>query len=263
MRDSRILQTIHRGRTAFATTLHLRSADVYEMIGQTGFDGIWMDLEHHPVSDPQAAELIRAARAGGTDVIARPGNGEYQRMARLLEAGAAGIMYPRCHSAEDARQAVRWAKFAPVGQRGCDGSNVDADFGSHALPDYLNHAQQQTFLIVQIEDPHALDCIAEIAAVPGVDFLMLGPGDYSIQVGVPGQIFHPLVAAAQQQVADAATAAGLPWAATSVSVEHACQLAAQGASLIFAGCDLLFVRDGLNRLSADLRKSSDQTRSDG
>ncbi len=262
MRNSRVLQKTRTGHTAFATTLHLRSADVFEMIGQTGFDGIWLDLEHHPISEFQAAELIRAARAGGTDVIARPGNGEYQRMARLLEAGAAGIMYPRCQSADDARQAVAWAKFAPVGRRGCDGSNADADFGSHTLSKYLQHAQQQTFLILQIEDPTALEQIAEIAAVPGVDFLMLGPGDYSIQVGVPGQIFHPLVTAAQQQVADAAVAAGIALAATSVSVDHARQLAEQGAALIFAGCDLLFVRDGLNQLHAQLQQIAERTQAD-
>ena len=83
-----------------------------------GFDGIWMDMEHHGYSVETATTLMRAARVGTADIMARPAKGEFMRMGRMLEAGAQGIMYPRCDDAAEARQVVTWSKFAPLGRRG-------------------------------------------------------------------------------------------------------------------------------------------------
>ena len=127
MRKSNILAKIRQGRTALATTLHLTDPSLFELASLMGFDGIWMDMEHHGYSLETAANLMRAARVGrGSDIIVRPGKGEFMRMARMLEAGATGIMYPRCDGVDEAREVVRWAKFAPLGQRGFDGAGADA-----------------------------------------------------------------------------------------------------------------------------------------
>src|SRR5262245_18527620 len=100
---------------------------------------------------------MRAARAGASDILARPAKGEFMRMGRLLEAGAQGIMYPRCESAEEAAELVRWAKFAPQGERGVDGPNGDNPYCSMPMSAYLRAANDQTLLIAQIESPTALD----------------------------------------------------------------------------------------------------------
>src|SRR6186713_2098347 len=107
MRRSRVLEKVRRGETAISCALHLTDPSVYELASLMGFDGIWMDLEHHGYSVETAANLMRAARVGGADPIARPGKGEFMRMARLLEAGATGIMYPRCDGVEEAREVVK------------------------------------------------------------------------------------------------------------------------------------------------------------
>src|ERR1700732_548043 len=97
MRKSNILTKIAAGQTALATTLHLIDPSLFELTALMGFDGIWMDMEHHGYSVETAANLMRAARVGrGSDIIARPGKGEFMRMSRMLEVGATGIMYPRC-----------------------------------------------------------------------------------------------------------------------------------------------------------------------
>ena len=128
MRPSRVKAKLRRNEPALITTLHYVDPTLYELTSLMGFDGIWMDLEHHQYSVETAANLMRAARIGASDIIARPAKGEFMRMARLLEAGAQAIMYPRCESAAEAAEVVRWAKFAPLGERGVDGASADAPY---------------------------------------------------------------------------------------------------------------------------------------
>jgi 4-hydroxy-2-oxoheptanedioate aldolase len=246
MKPSIVLEKIRHSQTAFGTALQFIDGAVFEMTALMGFDAIWLDLEHHSPSDQQAQELIRAARAGGpTDIVVRPGKGEFARMARLLESGARGVMYPRCESAAEAAEVVRWGKFAPIGERGFDGAGADGEYLSHPMTKYLEHANASTFIIAQVEDERSLARSDEIIRVPGIDMLMLGPADLTVLTGNPGQFRHPTILEAQQRVASSARAAGKHWASTAASIEHAAELKNLGASLIFHGADILFVRRGL------------------
>ena len=85
MRSSRIKQKITRGQPALITTLHFMDGSLYEMTSLMGFDGIWIDLEHHSHSLETAAQMMRAARVGTSDIVARPAKGEFMRLARVLE----------------------------------------------------------------------------------------------------------------------------------------------------------------------------------
>ncbi len=105
MRFSRVKAKLRKGEPVLITCCHFIDPSVYELVSLMGFDGIWLDLEHHATSVETAATLMRAARVGASDIIARPAKGEYMRMGRILEAGAQGIMYPRCESAEEAAEA--------------------------------------------------------------------------------------------------------------------------------------------------------------
>lgn len=257
MNSSKVLEQLGRGRTAFGTCLHFTDPAVYEMTASLGLDAIWLDLEHHAVSDAQAGELIRAARAGGpTDVVVRPGKGEFARAARLLEVGAHGIMYPRCQSPEEAAELVRWTKFAPVGERGFDGANADSDYMARPMVDYLKLANANTFIIVQVEDEPSVARCEEIIAVDGVDMLMLGPADMTVLSGRPGTFDHPSLAEAFRRVASAAKAAGKHWASTSMSLDHARQLAEMGASLVFHGADIVMVRREMTAIRDALCRAS-------
>ncbi len=92
MRRSRVKQKLLSGQPALITTLHLTDPSIFELTSLMGFDGIWMDMEHHTYSLETAAELMRAARVGVSDIIARPAKGEFMRMQRMLEAGAQAVM---------------------------------------------------------------------------------------------------------------------------------------------------------------------------
>jgi 4-hydroxy-2-oxoheptanedioate aldolase len=245
MRFSRIKAKLRRGEPALVVTCHFFDPSVYELVSLLGFDGIWLDLEHHATSDETAATLMRAARVGASDIVARPAKGEFMRMGRLLEAGAQAIMYPRCESAEEATELVRWAKFAPRGERGIDGGNGDNPYCTMPIPPYLKAANEHTLLIVQIESPKALEAVEGIAQVPGVDVLMIGPGDLSVLAGIPCQFDHPFMVEAVQRVAAAAKAAGIWWGTVSFNPEHTQRLLDQGARFICHGADLLIVKQGM------------------
>ena len=252
MRKSSILGKIGQGHTALATTLHLTDPSLYELVALMGFDGIWMDMEHHGYSVETAAVLMRAARVGrGADILARPGKGEFMRMARMLEAGATGIMYPRCDGVAEAKEVVRWAKFAPLGQRGFDGAGADVPYCMTPMQDYITQANAQTFVLIQIEDPGALQQAEAIAAIPGVDMIMLGPADFSVLTGIPGKFDHPSIEAAISAISRAAASTKKHWAATCGSIEQARRRIDQGCRLILYGADIIFVKNGLEQIRRD------------
>jgi 4-hydroxy-2-oxoheptanedioate aldolase len=248
MRTSRIKAKLARNAPVLLTTIHLGDAALFEMASLLGFDGIWLDLEHRGFSVETAAQFARAARTGSSDIMIRPAKGEYMRMGRILELGAQGIMYPRCDHAEEARQVVRWAKFFPQGERGIDSAGADNPYCFMPLPDYLKAANEQTFVVIQIEDPRALAHAEAMAAVDGVDVLFLGPGDFSILSGIPGQWDHPILQDAVKQVAAAAKQAGKHWGMPIFSTEHARQVMELGGRFLCHGCDLLMVKSGLEEI---------------
>lgn len=248
MRPSTIKAKLARNEPVLLTTLHLTDPSLYELTSLMGFDGIWMDMEHHGYGLETALTLMRAARVGGADVMVRPAKGEFMRMGRMLEAGAQGILYPRCDDAAEARQVVTWSKFAPLGKRGFDGGNPDMPYCSMPLDQYVRAANEQTFIVIQIEDRQALANAQAIAEVEGVDALFFGPADFSILSGVPGQFDHPLVQEAMRHIAEAVRRAGKHWGMPTGSVEQTQRLMDLGARFICHGADIVTVKKGLEQI---------------
>ncbi len=254
MRKSVIKAKLAQGEASLAVQLHFTDPSVFELTSLMGFDGIWMDMEHHTYSLETAANLMRAARVGRSDIIARPAKGEFMRMGRMLEAGAQGIMYPRCDNAEEAGEVVRWAKFAPLGQRGFDSGNPDNPYCTMPFEEYIRAANDETFLIIQLEEQSAIDRAEEIAGVEGVDMIMLGPADFSVLSGVAGQFDHPVVQKAIEKIASAARNTGKNWAMPTFSLEHAQSVFDQGARLLFYSADIVMVKNALENMRSDFGK---------
>lgn len=254
MRPSVVKRKLARQEPVIGVALHFIDPSVFEMTSTLGFDYIWMDLEHHATSVETANNLMRASRVGTSDIMARPAKGEFMRLGRILEAGAHGILYPRCDNADEAREVVRWSKFAPLGTRGFDGGNPDMPYCSMDTADYVRTANEQTWIVIQIEDPKALEHADEIAAVEGVDVLMLGPADFSILGGFPGQFGHPKVDEALKIIAKAADRHGKAWGTTAGTPERMQELIDRGARWTTCGCDLIWVKQGLELAKQNVAK---------
>ena len=254
MRTSIIKRKLKDGKPALLTQLHLTDASIFEMVSVMGFDGIWMDLEHHSYSLETAGNFIRATRVGSADILARPAKGEFMRMGRLLEMGAQGIMYPRCSNASEAAEVVRWAKFAPLGERGFDGAGADAFYTGIPMDEYVRDANEETFVVIQLEDPKAIEQAEAIAAVEGVDVIMLGPADFSVLSGIPGQFDHPSIEKSLNKIAQAAANTGKHWASTAADTNSAKGLLQRGAGMILHNADICIVKKGLEIMRADFSK---------
>jgi len=143
---------------------------------------------------------------------------------------------------------VKWAKFAPLGERGVDGANGDNPYCSMPMQPYLRAANEHTLIITQIESPRALEAVEAIARVPGVDVLMLGPGDLSVIAGIPYQFDHPIITGAYRALAQAAKNAGKAWGTVSGSPEHTQMLMDLGATFLCHGADIILVKQGMERI---------------
>ncbi len=220
------------------------------------FDALWFDLEHFDLPTQELAVLNLVARAFPITTIARFKAADYQTVMRILETGVGGIMAAMVNSADEARQIVQWAKFnnptpgpgEVTGTRGWNGGNIDAAYATLPALDYIRHANTQTMIICQIETQVAVDAAAAIAAVPGVDGLFFGPGDFSVAVGVPGQIDHESVRQAMARVAGAAQGAGKWWGTVAVGPDMCARVHALGARLICPGGDVKVMQAGVREL---------------
>ena len=262
LRPNRILEKLRAGGVVSCTKLNLSDPRVVEIAALSGFDSVWLDAEHVPNSVRDIEHGVRAAQAYGIDAIVRVPRGSYSDLIRPLEIDAAGIMVPHVMSPDDARGIARQTRFHPIGQRALDGGNADGAYCRVDLATYINHANTQTLVIAQIEDPQAVKSLDEIAQVQGIDMLFFGPGDYSHALGVPGKFDDPRIADARQQVADACIKHH-KFAGTVGSPATLNQLTDLGYRFISAGADVVALGEYFNNIAASFKDTAPSQNSHG
>lgn len=252
--SSRILQKLRDNQIPATLKINLADPRIIEIAGLCGVDGVWLCQEHVPNDWSTIENQVRAARLHGIDSLVRVSKGAYSDYVRPLEAGATGIIVPHVESVEEARQIVEWTRFHPLGKRALDGGNIDGQFCLVPVEDYLKHANEEIVIILQIESPEGLAQIEEIAAVPGLNGVMFGPGDFSHRIGKVGQITDPVVVAARQRVAAACQANGKFSMCSGVFAPLA-DLLAEGHSVFNVGADVIGVSSYLQNQLGNLQKS--------
>ena len=168
------------------------SPKLVEMIALFGgFEAVWLDQEHGGLTIEQIEHLTRAGRASGIETFVRLAATDYATTMRPLEAGAGGIMAAQVRTAPEVEQIVRWAKFHPRGHRGLNNTGVEARYGAVPIVEYLKQANENSFVAVQIENADAVENVEQIASVPDVDLLFIGPADLTQSMGHPAEWDHP------------------------------------------------------------------------
>ncbi len=237
-RRSRVLKLLSEQQLPTVLKVNLSEPRVIEIAGLCGVDAVWLCTEHVPNDWIGLENQIRAARVHDIDTLVRVGRGSYSDYIRPFEAGATGIIVPHVASAAEARQIVDWVRFHPVGRRALDGGNIDGGFCLVPMADYITHSNTERIVILQIESPEALENVEEIAAVPGYNGILFGPGDFSHRIGKAGQIDAPEVVAARKRVA-AATRRHGKFAMTAGLIAPLPELVAEGYSVINIGADVV------------------------
>jgi 2-keto-3-deoxy-L-rhamnonate aldolase RhmA len=182
MRKSKTLARLRSNQTVRMCCLGHYIPAFVKMAAHFGFDCIWLDLEHRNFSDRDVQALLVQSHLHDIDIMVRSPTLEKIKLYRYLEDGAAGIMIPHVNTAERAKSLVDALRFPPLGDRGLDGAGLDADFYMGNADEFIATSNSETFLVVQIETPEAVNNIDEIAAVPGVDGMFVGPGDLGLRL---------------------------------------------------------------------------------
>jgi 4-hydroxy-2-oxoheptanedioate aldolase len=156
-------------------------------------------------------------------------------------------------NAADAKTVIRGTKFYPLGMRPVDGGNADGAYCGIEMADYLAQANAERFNILQIEDVEPLDELEQIIALPGMDMIFFGPGDFSQSIGAPGRMDHPLIAETRRRIAELAVKHG-KYAGTVGSTGNAEELIAMGYRFISVGADVVGLTQYFRGIVGELHK---------
>jgi len=247
MHESVVLRRLRNDEPVWCAKTNLTDPNVIEIFGHLGIHCVWLCMEHGPVDFQTVHQQVRVAKMGGMDSMVRVAKGSYSDFIRPLEMDATGIMVPHVMSGQEARDIVRMTRFHPWGRRPWDGGNSDGPFCLLPPEAYLKWANEQRFVIVQIEDKEAVDCMEEIVAVDHIDAFFIGPADLSHSYGVPGQFDHPLIQEATEKLAALCKKHSRHWG-MPCSPETAPALIARGARFLASGADVIAISEYMKSL---------------
>ncbi|WP_419689954.1 HpcH/HpaI aldolase family protein [Burkholderia theae] len=196
------------GRVPLGTWLMSGSASTAEALGHAGFDWLVIDMEHVPIEFRDTWQLLQAIGCTGAMPVVRLAANDPVLVKRALDMGAPTLMFPFVQNADDARRAVAAAKYPPHGTRGYAAMHRGSRYGTWTA--YGTEANRATACIMQLETPEAIGQLDEIAAVPGVDAVFVGPGDLSAALGQIGNLKDAHVQDLIHDAARRARAAGVP-----------------------------------------------------
>ncbi|MGH7160505.1 MAG: HpcH/HpaI aldolase family protein [Acetobacteraceae bacterium] len=187
---------------------HLKTAAAPLIAAATGHDILFIDMEHGPYNVQEAVQLCLAALPAGIAAVVRVCAGALDEATRLLDNGALGIMVPHVDTAERAREVAASFHYPPQGRRSWGGPPALYGYRPPAVAEAMAAINREVLTVVMIESPEAVTNAEAIAAVPGVDVLLIGTFDLTAELGIAGQVTHAKVVEAYARVAAACRAHG-------------------------------------------------------
>ncbi len=247
-------EKIREGKKVAGTMVRVsRNPAIVYLAVQAGLDFIMFDCEGSNYTLETMHDIALTAKAMGLSVLARVPQLNGEDIRRTLEAGLEGIMVPMVETAEQAKEIVRYSKYAPMGERGYSANTANTDYQKPSqLMEWLDGMNQKSIVIAQIETKQGVEHADEIAAVEGIDALFVGPNDLSISLGIPGDVTNPIEIEAINKVADACKASGKLFSVHSGAA--VCDLFAERLSLNIQKFDSDFLVEGMRTV----RKYADE-----
>lgn len=235
------------------TLLTLPSPEIAELCAQAGFDWLFLDMEHGALDWDDVQRMVQAVGERCACLVRVPGI-ERVWISRVLDIGVAGLIVPQVNTAEDAARAVQFAKYPPQGTRGVGLARAQG-YGAR-LAEYLQAANEATSIVIQIETAAAAQNVEAIAAVQGVDALLIGPFDLSTSIGKAGQFDDPEFQTAVARVRAVAAAHRLPLGIFGPDLERGRRALADGYTLVPVASDTAMLLHSMWALVQTLRGKS-------
>jgi 4-hydroxy-2-oxoheptanedioate aldolase len=244
-------ELLKAGKAVHGCWLNSGSAMNAEIVGKAGFDWVTIDLEHGAGTENNLLNQLQALKGSNTVKIVRVEALVRQRVSRLLELGADGVLFPQIQNTREAEQAISFMRYSPDGVRGMANMIRATDFGQ-SFKEYYDGYKENLLGVIQIETLESLNHLDEIAGIDGVDVLFVGPADMSLSLGVFQQWDHPRYMETLERVRDAAAKAGKATGTLLRSADEYEKYYNLGYRMIGCGADSVFVLRGALNMVREL-----------
>lgn len=238
------------GEKLIGTIVTLTTPSTAEILADLGFDWLFIDGEHGPLETGEILSILQAVGNRIPCIVRVPEAAEVP-IKKVLDLGAAGVIVPQVNTAEQAADVVRFARYAPEGERGVGLARAHG-YGIR-FKDYLEAANDQTVVIVQAEHRDAVENIESIVDVPGIDAVLLGPYDLAASLGKMGQVGDPAVTGAIDRITTTCRRANLPMGYFGVTADAIQPYIEQGYTLIVGSVDTVFLISAAKQMLRELR----------
>jgi 2-keto-3-deoxy-L-rhamnonate aldolase RhmA len=258
MNPNRYRERAERGEVQLGTWITLiRTPGVLTLLQGAGLDFARIDMEHSPFSMETVADMAVLARALDFPLVVRPPDGNREWITRLLDAGVWNLHVPQVDTPEQAAEIARCCRYAPLGERGMYGFGPHTEFRVRPPDEHMAGANARVHVTAMLETRRAFDRLDEIAAVPGIDALTIGPTDLAQNLGVLGRPEQRAVLDEhRQRVVAAARKHGKAVAMLTDSVDGVRQMIALGATIINYGSDAAVLRAAYASTVTELRRQA-------
>jgi 4-hydroxy-2-oxoheptanedioate aldolase len=254
-----VKEKLARNEVVASMTIRLiRGIEIARLAKTAGFDMIYIDVEHSSFSLDTTGQICLAALSAGVAPMVRVPSNTPEYISRVLDGGALGIIAPHIGSAEEARTVVKAAKFPPLGERGAGGALPHLEYRSFPIAEANAALNDATMVIVQFESADAVDKADEIAAVEGVDMVLIGVNDMLASLGIPGQYEHANVRDAYARTIAACRKHGKHVGVGGLSTRPklAAEFVGMGARLVSTGTDIQFLLAAMTEKAKQVREIS-------
>lgn len=250
-------ETIQKKGYAIGTFFGMGNVPMMECISYTGLDFVVIDTEHGPYDTETVHNLISAAEKGGVIPIVRVGDVTHKEIQRAADGGARGIIIPCLKEREQFEEAVRLAKFAPLGDRGFI-KGRGTGFGNEPwamgnLSEYMKNSNDRLLLLPQCETREALEKIEEIVKIEGIDGIFIGPFDLSIALGIPGEFENPIFKESVRRIKEACHNEGKLCMTFTMDPAEAKVSVKNGMDAVAVSIDSAVIKDAYTTLIAEVR----------
>jgi 4-hydroxy-2-oxoheptanedioate aldolase len=253
--ESSLKKALLEGRPVVGATVTVPNVDTALTLANAGFDFLWIEMEHGPITLESLRAILLATRGAKAVPITRVPANEVWLAKRVLDAGSLGVVFPFTSTRELAERAVASCRYPPLGDRGFGPALAMSRFGMSG-PDYVKFANENVLVVVIIERKEAIENIESIASVPGIDVLFVGVNDLSFSLGIGGRTTDPLVEQALTKVLDAGRRHGIPVGYPTGNPDEINKRIAQGFRFFQASSDTGLMASGARDMLSKVNRTA-------
>ena len=231
-----------------------RTVDIGKIMATSGYDWLFIDMEHNSMDIDIASQISVAAQDAGITPIVRVPDFAHHHATRVLDCGAMGVVFPHVENADIAKKLVSYCLYPPKGHRSMTGVLPQLDFRQNAIADVASIINENVLIVIMLESPEAIENVDSIAAIDGVDVVLIGTNDLCMEMGIPGDYSNPKVKDAFIKVVEACKKYGkTPGMGGVYNEELMSEYIKMGMKFILSGSDLSFMMQSATQRSKKLR----------